>query len=100
MGELAKGVPGARFEDMKFLRPSAVAEPTRSMLLSAKDGDILPPTTTATGIELYAVCGRRSVAVNDAQRTKTQEALQFKQLDMLAQRHMRNLRQDAHIEYR
>ncbi len=100
MGELAKGVPGARFEDMKFLRPSAVSEPTRSMLLSAKDGDILPPTTTATGIELYAVCGRRSVAVNDAQRTKAQEVLQFKQLDMLAQRHMRNLRQDAHIEYR
>jgi hypothetical protein len=38
--------------------------------------------------------------VNDAQRTKTQEQLQFKQLEMLAQRHLRNLRQDAHIENR
>ena len=46
------------------------------------------------------MCGRRGVAVNDAQRTKAQEDLQFKQLEMLAQRHMRNLRQDAHIEYR
>jgi peptidyl-prolyl cis-trans isomerase SurA len=100
MSELAKGVAGSRFEDVKFLRPSAVPEPTRSMLLSAKDGDMLPPTTTAAGIELYAVCGRRGVAVNDAQRNKTQEDLQYKQLDALAQRHMRNLRQDAHIEYR
>ena len=41
----------------------------------------------------------RAVA-NDAQRTKTQEDLQYQQLESLAQRHMRNLRQDAHIEYR
>ena len=47
-----------------------------------------------------ALCGRRGVAANDAQRTKAQEELQSKQLEMLAQRHMRNLRQDAHIEHR
>jgi peptidyl-prolyl cis-trans isomerase SurA len=100
MGALAKSVSSARLEDSKFVRPSSVPEPTRSMLLSAKDGDMLPPTTTAEGVELYAVCGRRAVAVNDAQRSKTQEDLQYKQLELLAQRHMRNLRQDAHIEYR
>jgi peptidyl-prolyl cis-trans isomerase SurA len=100
MGELAKGVPGARFEDMKFVRPSTIPEPTRSMLLSAKDGAMLPPMTTSAGVELYAVCGRRGIAVNDAQRSKTQQELQLKQLETLAQRHMRNLRQDAHIEYR
>jgi peptidyl-prolyl cis-trans isomerase SurA len=100
MGELAKAVTGARFEDSKFVKPSAVPEPTRSMLLSAKDGEMLPPATTPDGVELYAVCGRRSVAVNDAQRSKAQEELQFQQLDLLAQRHMRNLKQDAIIEHR
>ena len=70
------------------------------MLLSAKDGDMLPPSTTAAGIEVYAVCGRRTTLANDAQRTKTQEELQYQQLEILAKRHMRNLRQDAHIEYR
>ena len=100
LGDLAKGVSGAKFEDLKFIKPATVPEPTRSMLLSAKDGDMLPPSTTAAGVEIYAVCGRRTVAANDAQRNKTQEDLQSKQLDILAQRHMRNLRQDAHIEYR
>ena len=100
LGDLAKAVSGAKFEDMKFIKPAIVPEPTRSMLLSAKDGDMLPPATTTAGIEIYAVCGRRAVVGNDAQRTKTQEELQGKQLDILAQRHMRNLRQDAHIEYR
>jgi peptidyl-prolyl cis-trans isomerase SurA len=100
LGDLAKGVSGAKFEDMKFIKPATVPEPTRSMLLSAKDGDMLPPSTTTAGVEIYAVCGRRTAVANDAQRTKTQEDLQGKQLEILAQRHMRNLRQDAHIEYR
>ena len=30
MGELAKSVPGARYEEMKFIRPSAMPEPTRN----------------------------------------------------------------------
>ena len=85
---------------MRFIKPSSVPEPTRTLLLSAKDGDMLPPATTTVGIEVYAVCGRRTTGANEAQRTKTQEDLQYKQLDSLAQRHMRNLRQDAHIEYR
>ncbi len=100
LGDVAKSVPGAKLEEMRFIKPSTISEPMRSMLLSAQDGDMLPPSTTAGGVEVYAVCGRRTVSGNEAQRTKTQEDLQYKQLDILAQRHMRNLRQDAHIEYR
>ena len=90
----------AKFDEMRYIKPSTFPEPTRSMLLGAKDGDMLPPSTTSGGVELYAVCGRRTIGANDAQRTKTQEDLQYQQLESLAQRHMRNLRQDAHIEYR
>lgn len=100
LGDLAKSAAGAKLDELRFIKPSTVPEPTRSMLLSAKDGDMLPPATTSAGVELYAVCGRRTISANDAQRTKTQEDLQYQQLDSLAQRHMRNLRQDAHIEYR
>jgi peptidyl-prolyl cis-trans isomerase SurA len=100
LSELAKAVPGAKVDELRYIKPSAVQEPTRTMLLSAKDGDMLPPATTSAGVEVYAVCARRTVAGNEAQRAKTQEDLQYKQLDMFAQRHMRNLRQDAHIEYR
>jgi peptidyl-prolyl cis-trans isomerase SurA len=100
MGDLAKGVADARFEDMKFIKPSSIAEPTRSMLLSAKDGDILPPSTSAGGVEVYAVCSRRTAGANDAQRNKAKEELQVQQFDILAKRHMRNIRQDASIEYR
>jgi peptidyl-prolyl cis-trans isomerase SurA len=100
MGELAKGAPDTRFEDMKFIKPGTIAEPMRTMLLSAKDNDVLPPVTTSAGVELYAVCGRRPVGGNEAQRAKALVELQVKELDVLARRHMRNLRQEANIEYK
>lgn len=100
MGDLAKNTTGAKFEDMRYIKPSAIAEPTRSLLLNAKDGDMLPPLATGSAVDIYAVCGRRAVSGDEAQRAKAMQDLQFKQLDVLARTHMRNLRQEADIEYR
>jgi len=100
MAELAKKAVDARFDDAKYIKPSNVVEPTRSLLLSAKDGDVLPPATAAGGIELYAVCGRRAVRADDKQREKAQNELAQQEFEILAKRHLRDLLQDAHIEYR
>ena len=100
MAGLAKDASDARFEDMKYIKPSSIPEPTRSMLLSAKDGDMLPPATAAAGIEIYAVCGRRAVKADEKQREKAQEELAQKEFEIVAKRHLRDLRQDAHIEFR
>jgi peptidyl-prolyl cis-trans isomerase SurA len=100
MAELAKNAVDARFDDAKYIRPSSVVEPTRSLLLSAKDGDVLPPATAAGGIELYAVCSRRALRADDKQREKAQNELAQQEFEILAKRHLRDLMQDAHIEYR
>ncbi|HEY7083659.1 MAG TPA: peptidylprolyl isomerase [Hyphomicrobiaceae bacterium] len=99
MGGLAKEVNG-KFDDLKYIRPSAISEPTRSMLLNARDGDVLPPTTAAGGIEIFAVCGRRSIKADEKEREKAQEELAQKEFEIMAKRQLRDLRQDAHIEYR
>jgi peptidyl-prolyl cis-trans isomerase SurA len=99
MGELAKNAPDSRFEDMKYVKPATIAEPMRSLLLSAKDDDVLPPVTTSAGVDLYAVCGRRS-AGDDAKRTQATQVLQTQKLEVLAARHLRNLRQEANIEHK
>jgi len=100
LAEVAKGAPETRFEDMKYVKPSSIAEPMRSMLLSAKDDDVLPPVTTAAGVEIYAVCGRRSLGGNEERRSAALAQLQSKELDVLARRALRNLRQEANIEYK
>ena len=100
MAGMAKDAGNARFEDMKYIKPSIIPEPTRSMLVGARDGDVLPPATAASGIEIYAVCGRRAVKGDEKEREKAQEELQAKEFEIMAKRHLRDLMQDAHIEYR
>ena len=91
---------GAKFEDLGMRKPSSVPEPTRSLLLEAKDGQMVPPNMSSQGVELYAVCGRKVTRGDDKVREQVAQELQQKEFEVLAQRHLRDLRQDAHIEYR
>lgn len=97
---LAKSVPTAAFEDLGYRKASAVPEPTRSLLLNAKDGEMLPGSLAKSGVELYAVCSRRTVKADEQKRQQAQEELTQKEFDVLARRHLRDLRQDALIEYK
>ena len=100
MEALVKDQPTAKFEAAKFVRPSTIAEPTRSMLLGSKDGDMLPPQTATDGVELIAVCNRRALQIDDKTREEATQELQSRKFEELAKRYLRDLRQDAHIENR
>jgi peptidyl-prolyl cis-trans isomerase SurA len=100
MQALAATAANATHQDMGFTKSSAVSEPTRSLLLSAKDGEMVPGNLAQAGVELYAVCGRRTVKADEQKRQQAQDELTQKEFDVLARRHMRDLRQDAMIEYK
>ena len=61
---------------------------------------MLPPTVSAVGIELWAVCGRKVVTANDQKRESAENELRQKEFELLAKKHLKDLRQDAAIEYR
>lgn len=98
--KLVGSVPGARFEDLGSRRADSVAEPTRTLLLNAKDGDMVPPSTTARGIELYAVCSRTADKGSLKERDNARASLRQKEFDILARRRLLDLKRDAHYEYR
>lgn len=97
---LAKSISDASFEDLGYKKAETVTEPTRSLLLNAKDGEMVPGSLSPSGVELYAVCGRRTAKVDDQKRQQAESELTQKEFDVLARRHLRDLRQDAMIEYR
>ncbi len=97
---LAAKVRDAKFEDLGVRKPSIVPEPTRSLLLAAKEGEMVPPNMSANGIELYAVCTRKVLKADDQKRDRAAQELQQREFEVLAKRHLRDLRQDASIEYR
>lgn len=96
----AKRVPDARVENLGARKPSSIPEPTRSMLAGAKEGDLLPPSVGSDGVEMYAVCGQTVVKASDAKRTAAQDELRQREFELLARRHLKDLRQDASIEFR
>jgi peptidyl-prolyl cis-trans isomerase SurA len=97
---LARGIAGARFDDLGHRRPSSIPEPTRSLLLSARDDEMLPPTIGEGGIELWAVCGRKVIKAEEVKRETAENDLRQKEFEILSKKHLKDLRQDAHIEYR
>ena len=99
-GQIATGVAGAKFDELGKRKPSAFPEPTRSMLLNAKDGEMLPPAVSENGIELFAVCGRDVVKIEEQKRNQAEGELKQKEFELLGKRHLKDLRQDAAIEYR
>jgi peptidyl-prolyl cis-trans isomerase SurA len=98
--EAIKGISGAKLEDLGFRAPSTTTEPTRSWLTSAREGEMLPPSVTATGVELYAVCARKVVKADEKRREQATEELTMKEYDLVSRQHLRDLRQNANIEYR
>ncbi|MGO4683461.1 peptidylprolyl isomerase [Hyphomicrobium sp. 2TAF46] len=96
----ATGVPGATFEDLGKRRPSTISEPTRTLLVNASDGEMLPPTVNDGAIELWVVCGRNVVKAVDEKRNQAEGELKQKEFELMAKRYLKDLREDAHIEYR
>jgi peptidyl-prolyl cis-trans isomerase SurA len=100
MSASAATVAGARFDNLGGRLPSAIPEPTRSLLLAARDGELLPPTVGTEGVEIWAVCSRKAVAADLERRQSVQAELRQKEFEVLAKKHLKDLRQDAAIEYR
>jgi len=100
MPALAKDRANARFQDLGFKKASTIAEPTRSLLLSAKDNEMIPPNLSAGAVELYAVCGRRNVKLDEEKRQAAESQLTMQEFEKLAQRYLHDLRKDALIEMR
>ncbi|HRD75458.1 MAG TPA: peptidylprolyl isomerase, partial [Hyphomicrobiaceae bacterium] len=96
---LVKAAAGARFEDLGFKPTGAlpVKEETRTFLLTARDGEMVPPSITAAGIELFAVCARRVTSGTDAKREKAQEELMMREFETYSKRHLRFLLHEAQI---
>lgn len=98
--ELAKGITGASVKTLQDQKADSLAQPARLLVMNAKVGQMTPPTISAAAVELYAVCGKRSVKGDDDARAETQRKLMNQEMVLRAERLLRDLRQEAFIEYR
>lgn len=98
--ELANSVQGASVKSLSDQAPASLAQPARLLVMNAKVGQMTPPTLSPSGIELYAVCGKKAISATAEVRQQTERKLLNDELSVRAERLLRDLKQDAFIEYR
>lgn len=67
---------------------------------SAEVGSVSAPVRTPLGVHLLAVCGRRAGGPDAPSYQDVEMRLRNQQLGMLARRYIRDLREDAHIDFK
>jgi peptidyl-prolyl cis-trans isomerase SurA len=97
---LTKGIDGIVVKALSNQQPNGLPQPARTLVMHAKVGQMTPPVISGAGIEAYAVCGKQVVKGDPAKRQEAQRSLLEQEFGLRAEGLLRDLRQDAFIEYR
>jgi len=93
-------IKGFKVKTLDDQTPDQLGQPTRILVMNAKVGQMTPPTLTGSAIEAYAVCGKHAVKGDPKKREETQLKLMEQELGIRADGLLRDIRQEAFIEYR
>lgn len=99
---------GANFENVGKRTAGSIGEPMRTLLLAAKEGEMIPPNVGPDGVELWALCGKKQLAAKAGAPgapgagggSSEKDERRQKEFDILAKKHLKDLRQDATIDCR
>jgi len=97
---LTKDIKGLKVKTLDDQLPDQLGQPMRTLVMNAKVGQMTPPTLTGSAIEAYAVCGKHAVKGDPKKRQETQGKLMEQEYGLRAEGLLRDMRQEAFIEYR
>lgn len=83
------------------IRTSAdMSAPVRKLMDETPVGQLTPPEVTRAGIEMVAICARREVVGESAQKREVRAELENKQFEAVSKRLLQDARKSAMIQYR
>lgn len=95
-----KSISNAIYKPIGLRRASELQPKALSQLEGVADGQLGAPEVTANGVEMVAICSRRDVTTEGVIDKDVENEVLNKEFDILARRLIRDMRQDAVIEYR
>lgn len=100
LSSLTKDMKGFKIKTLQDQVPGSLGQPMRTLVMNAKIGQMTPPTLSGSAIEAYAVCGKHAIKGDPQKRQMTEMKLLEEELGIRAEGLLRDMRQDAFIEYR
>jgi peptidyl-prolyl cis-trans isomerase SurA len=100
LSTLTRDIKGFKVKALEDQLPDSLGQPTRTLVMNAKIGQMTPPTLSGSAIEAYAVCGKHEIKGDPEKRQQAQRKLMEQEFGIRAEGLLRDMRQDAFIEYR
>lgn len=96
----ASAIPGARLEDLGQRPADEIPNPVvRELLAKSAIGKPIPPQIDGGNVDVWVLCGRERVA--DEQNNKRRDVdPRQKEFELLARRHLNDLKREVRVEYR
>ena len=97
---LTKEIQGFKVVSLQDQLPDSLGQPMRTLVMNAKIGQMTPPTLSGSAIEAYAVCDKHAIKGDPEKRHQTEIKLMEQEFGIRAEGLLRDMRQNAFIEYR
>lgn len=100
------GIPFARalnevaVRDQILKFSSDLPEQSRAILDGTEVGHLTPPETTAEGVQMFAICGKRQTKNDSPGKKQIHDEIFEKKFGAKAKRYLQQLRREAMIEYK
>ena len=102
----AEGIPFARalaevaVRDQVIKFSSELPDQSRAILDGTEVGHLTPPETTAEGVQMFAVCGKRQTKNDTPGKKLIRDEMFEKKFGAKAKQYLQQLRREAMIEYK
>lgn len=97
---LARSLHDVAVREPIFRNSADLPAPFRTVLNDLAIGKLTAPDTTAQGIEMFALCGRKATRANTPQKEAVRQQLFTKRYDAQSKDYLQELRKSAMIEYK
>jgi peptidyl-prolyl cis-trans isomerase SurA len=98
--QAASGIYNVRISKTLEADGRKIPKPLKAALDKAGVGSLVGPARTERGIQMVALCAKKSVSPQKPTREQVETMLTNKKFDVYEERYMRELRHNAFIEYK
>jgi peptidyl-prolyl cis-trans isomerase SurA len=96
----ARALNGVAVRDQVIKFSADLPEESRQILDGTPIGHLTPPETTGEGVQMFAICGKRSTTTDTPEKHEIREQIFQKRFGAQAARYLARLRSRAMIQYR
>jgi len=95
----ARALPDVAVRDQVSKFSADLAQQLRDILTNTAIGHLTPPETTAEGVQMFAICGKRETKSDTPEMRQIRDQMLQQRFGAKAMRYLENLRRTAMIEY-